>query len=100
MYNYSYYQCVIHLWFCTVSGNNNNNNFYQREQNPTQFVEVLLVKLSDMLHSSNFVRPFHRQSFTLYTAYSSESQVHKIYTNISAITLLAEGIHNKFAALF
>ena len=25
MYNYSHYQCVIHLWFCTVFGNNNNN---------------------------------------------------------------------------
>ena len=30
--------------------------FYQREQNLTQFVKVLLVKLSEMLHSSNFVR--------------------------------------------
>ena len=40
--------------------------FYQREQNVTQFVKVLLVKLSDMLHTSNFVRLFHRQSFMLY----------------------------------
>ena len=40
--------------------------FYQREQNLTQFVKVLLVKLSEMLHSSNFIRLFHRQSFTLY----------------------------------
>ena len=40
--------------------------FYQREQNLTQFVKVLLVKLSEMLHSSNFVRLFHRKSFTLY----------------------------------
>ena len=29
MYNYRYYQCVIHLWFCTVFGNNNNNNSYK-----------------------------------------------------------------------
>ena len=42
------------------------NLFYQREQNLTQFVIVLLVKLSDMLHSSNFVRLFHHQSFTVY----------------------------------
>ena len=30
------------------------------------FVKVLLVKLSDMLDSSNFVRLFHLQSFVLY----------------------------------
>ena len=40
--------------------------FYQHKQNLTQFVKVLLVKLSDMFHSSNFIRLFHRQSFTLY----------------------------------
>ena len=44
--------------------------FYQREQNLTQFVKVLLVKLSVMTHSSNFVRLFHRQSFTLYGSYN------------------------------
>ena len=31
-----------------------------------QFVKVLLVKVSGMLHLSNFVIPFHRQSFALY----------------------------------
>ena len=31
---------------------------------PTQFVKVLLVKLSEMLDSSIFVRLFHHQSFT------------------------------------
>ena len=31
-----------------------------------QFVKVLLVKVSDMLNSSNFVRLFHHQSFALY----------------------------------
>ena len=31
-----------------------------------QFVKVLLVKVSDMLDSSNFVRLFHRQSFALH----------------------------------
>ena len=41
--------------------------FYQREQNLTQFIKVLLVKLSDMLHLSNFVRLFHHQSFMLYS---------------------------------
>ena len=40
--------------------------YYQHEQNLAQFVEVLLVKLSDILHLSNFVRLFHRQSFALY----------------------------------
>ena len=32
----------------------------------TAIASVLLVKLCDMLYSSNFVRLFHRQSFTLY----------------------------------
>ena len=32
----------------------------------TQFVKVLLVKLSDMLDLSNFIKLFHRQSFALY----------------------------------
>ena len=40
--------------------------FYQCEENVTQFVKVLIVKLSVMLHLSNFVRLFHHQSFTLY----------------------------------
>ena len=35
-------------------------------ENPTEFVKALLVKLSDMLDSSNFIRLFHRQSFALY----------------------------------
>ena len=35
-------------------------------ENLIQFVKVLLVKLSDMLDSSNFVRFFHCQSFALY----------------------------------
>ena len=42
-----------------------NFAFYLNE-NQTQFVKVLLVKLSDMLDLSNFVRLFHRQSFALY----------------------------------
>ena len=40
--------------------------FTSASKNVTQFVKVLLVKPSDMLHSSNFVRLFHRKSFTLY----------------------------------
>ena len=43
--------------------------FYQRERKPNSILKVLLVKLSDMLHSSNFVRLFHRQSFTLYDSH-------------------------------
>ena len=35
-------------------------------ENLTQFIKVLLMKLSDMLDSSNFVRLFHHQSFVLY----------------------------------
>ena len=38
----------------------------QCEQNLTEFINVLLIKLSDMLHSSKFVKLFHHQSFTLY----------------------------------
>ena len=40
--------------------------FTSASKNLTQFVKVLLVKLSEMLHSSNFVTLFHRQSFALY----------------------------------
>ena len=40
--------------------------FTSTSKNLTQFVKILLVKLSEMLHSSNFVRLFHRQSFALY----------------------------------
>ena len=40
--------------------------FTSASKNLTHFVKVLLVKLSEMLHSSNFVRLFHRQSFALY----------------------------------
>ena len=45
---------------------NPNSLFTSANKNLTQFVKVLLVKLTDMLHSSNFVRLFHHQSFTLY----------------------------------
>ena len=45
--------------------------FTSASKNLTQFVKVLLVKLSDMLHSSNFVRLFHHQSFTLYGTIST-----------------------------
>ena len=33
----------------------------------------MLVKLSDMLHSSNFIRLFHRQSFALYGIVSEQA---------------------------
>ena len=41
--------------------------FTSASKNLTHFVKVLLVKLSDLLHSWNFVRLFHRQSFALYS---------------------------------
>ena len=44
--------------------------FYWHKQSLTQFVKGLLIKLSDMIHSSNLVRLFHHQSFTLYSTYS------------------------------
>ena len=53
-------------------------------KNLTQFIKVLLVKFSDMLHSSNFVKPFHRQSLTLYDTKISSSE--KSFTKI----------HNKY----
>ena len=42
------------------------NNFTGVNKNLTQFIKVLLVKLSDKLDSSNFARLFHCQSFALY----------------------------------
>ena len=41
--------------------------FSNMNENITQFVKVLLIKLSDMLDSSNFVRLFYHQSFVLYS---------------------------------
>ena len=52
--------------------------FTSASKNLTQFVKVLLVKLSDMLHSSNFLRLFHRQSFTLCGMYTARIYVHCI----------------------
>ena len=43
-----------------------NDLFYWRKQNLTQFIKILLVKLSEMLDLSSFLRLFHRQSFALY----------------------------------
>ena len=40
--------------------------FFLSYEGYNQFVKVLLIKVSDMLDSSNFVRLFHRQSFALY----------------------------------
>ena len=44
--------------------------FSNANENVTQFIKVLLVKLSDMLDSSNFIRLFHRQSFALYSIHT------------------------------
>ena len=40
--------------------------FYQREQKPNSIHQSFARQTPDMLHSSNFVRLFHHQSFTLY----------------------------------
>ena len=40
--------------------------FTSTNENLTQFVTVLLVKVSEILDLSKFVRLFHRQSFALY----------------------------------
>ena len=45
-------------------------HFYVNE-NQTQFVKDLLIKLSDMLDSSNFITLFHHQSFALYGIFST-----------------------------
>ena len=44
--------------------------FTGANENLTQFVKVLLVKISEILDSSKFVRLFYRQSFALYGSYS------------------------------
>ena len=38
-------------------------------ENLTQFVKVLLVKVSEILDLSKFVRLFHHQSFVLYSTF-------------------------------
>ena len=38
-----------------------------------QFIKVLLIKVSDMLDSSNFIRLFHCQSFALYSIVSLDN---------------------------
>ena len=40
--------------------------FTGANENLTQFAKVLLVKVSEILNLSKFVRLFHRQSFALY----------------------------------
>ena len=57
--------------------------FTSASKNLTQFVKVLLVKLSEMLHSSNLVRLFHRQSFALYgiNNYSGMLYTHNDWLN-------------------
>ena len=45
---------------------NSTINFTGMNKNLTQFIKVLLVKVSEILDSSKFVRLFHRQSFALY----------------------------------
>ena len=45
--------------------------FSSANKNVTQFVKVLLIKLFDMLDSSNFVKLFHCQSIALYSSTNS-----------------------------
>ena len=54
--------------------------FSNANKNVTQFIKVLLVKLSDMLDSSNFARLFHCQSFALYdnSMSNQSSQYHNV----------------------
>ena len=66
--------------------------FNQREQSLTQFVKVLPLKLSDMLHSSNFVRLFHCQSFVLYgtdkvTEYLVDHCLYHIFLNNTTFSI-------------
>ena len=49
--------------------------FTSANKNLTQFVKVLLVKLSDMLYSSNFVKLFLRQSCTLYSRHCTYNHI-------------------------
>ena len=44
--------------------------FTGANENLTQFIKVLLVKVSKILDSSKFIRLFHCQSFALYGTYS------------------------------
>ena len=50
--------------------------FTGANENLTQFVKVLLVKVSEILDSSKFVKLFHRQSFALYSSSNTCSQMH------------------------
>ena len=43
--------------------------FTGANKNLTQFVKVLLVKVSEILDLSKFVRLFHHQSFVLYSTF-------------------------------
>ena len=68
---------------------NFTNLFYWHEQNLTQFVKVLLVKLSEMLDSSIFVKLFHRQSSALYGIMRS-----RLFTYHTCYMVLFQMIHS------
>ena len=62
---------MLHLPFLNPSNQVNRRYsstviFIGVNENLTQFVKVLLIKVSEILDSSKFVRLFHRQSFALY----------------------------------
>ena len=65
--------------------------FTSASKNLTQFVKVLIIKLSDMLYSSNFVRLFHRQSFTLYGSYVAfiDNRSHYVLSMVYVCYLLS-----------
>ena len=72
--------------------------FSGTNKNSTQFVKVLLVKHSNMLDSSSFVRLFHLQRFALYgTRISSASQLasQPAVRLGSASAMALEFLHNK-----
>ena len=68
MYNYSYYQCVIHLWFCTVdyysyigfynNGRMRAKGFLQQQPTKTKFKSdhVLCCKYSDWLFITTVIK--------------------------------------------
>ena len=63
-----YYSFKVTCPTLQVNGHDNSTiiYFYRRKENQTEFVKVLLVKLSELLDSSNFITLFHCQSFALY----------------------------------
>ena len=54
--------------------------FTSANENLTQFVEVLLIKVSEVLDTSKFVKLFHHQSFALYGMHYTVCTISMHYT--------------------